>query len=374
MSLALRPAQPRQLRAFTLVEMLVVISIIAVLASLILPSILATKGIAHRSSCANNVRNLYVAAQQFEVSKGHLPASRTFWNSPQYRATGSMPASWNASNAPSQTLTWVHELMPYFERQDLREQVEGQLLSKGSVQNVGGRINILVCPSEPLEDLPPANPSVKYARLSYGCNSGVADNTSLANPQYGLDWPQNGLFDNRLKGSTTSLPEAQLKTYETSLGRIPDGTSNTILFVDNPDLEEWNFAPTEFHVCVVWDDQNYPNVRQAFSLSAQAAKGIPSDKPDTLLNLYKQGVNYVLPYARPTSYHPGGFMVAFCDGSVRFVSESIAYEVYMQLMTSEGRKYQPAGMKTLPAPPPPPATTNNAIQNVFQSPLDGSSF
>src|SRR5262249_6634356 len=207
--------------------------------------------------CGNNLRNLHLAASQFELNKGHLPASRTFWNSPQYRATSSLPASWSSPSAPSQTLTWVHELMPYFERPDLREQIEGQLLSKGSVQNVGGQIKLRICPSEPLEDLPPANSAVKYARLSYAANGGVADNTTVANPQYGFDWPQNGLFDNRLKGSTTTAPEALLKVYQSSMTAVPDGASNTILFVENPDLEEWSFAPTEFHVCVVWDDLNY---------------------------------------------------------------------------------------------------------------------
>jgi prepilin-type N-terminal cleavage/methylation domain-containing protein/prepilin-type processing-associated H-X9-DG protein len=363
-----RAALARRIRAFTLVELLVVISIIAVLASLILPAILGAKVVAHRTTCGNNIRNLQLAAQQFETSKGHLPASRTFWNSPQYWATGSLPTSWAAPSSPSQTLTWVHELMPYVERQDLREQVEGQLMNKGSVQNVGGWIAILVCPSEPLEEPLPANPGVPYARLSYAANGGVADNTTVINPQYGFDWPQNGLFDNRLKGSTTSLPESQLKVHQTSMFSIRDGLSNTILFVENADLEEWNFAPTEFHVCVIWDDQNYPNVRQKLSVTAQSAK------PDTLLNLYKQGVNTVLPYARPMSYHPGGFMVTFCDGSIRFVSETIAYEVYMHLMSSAGRQYQPAGLKSLAPPPPPPATTSNAVQNVFQIPLNASSF
>ena len=46
-----------------------------------------------------------------------------------------------------------------------------------------------------------------------------------------------------------------------------------------------------------------------------------------------------------SSCHTSGFMVAFADGHVRLISENIAYEVYMHLMTSNGQKYQPAGVR-----------------------------
>ena len=164
------------------------------------------------------------------------------------------------------------------------------------------------------------------------------------------------------------LPEARLKVYETLSSNIVDGTANMIVFVENMDLEEWNNAPTEIHVCIVWDDQNYPAPRQSLAYGKTAVKF------DTLLNLYNQGSSFALPYARPSSFHNGGFMVAFADGHVKLVSDSIAYEVYMHLMTSNGRKYQPAGMNNLPPPPPPPATTSNPVQNVFQGVLDQGSF
>lgn len=369
MSLASKCSLSRSVRAFTLVEMLVVISIIAVLASLTLPAIQIARDIARRSSCGNNLRNVALAVQQFEVSKNHLPASRTFWNDAAYKASGSMPVSWTAANAPAQTLTWVHEIMPYIERQDLRTQVEGYLTNKGAVQMVAGKINIVVCPSDVVEDFALANSAARqtYSQLSYACNGGVSDNLSMTNPQLGFDWPQNGLFDNRLKGQTKSGPESQLKIHESSLTRINDGSTNTILFVENKNLDQWNFAPTEYDVCIVWDDQGYPNPRQSLTSDF-------SDKQDTLATLYNQSPNNALPFAAPSSFHSGGFMVAFADGHTKFVSESIAYEVYMHLMTSEGRKYQPAGAKTLAPPPPPPTLTSNAVQNVFQDVLNQNSY
>jgi prepilin-type processing-associated H-X9-DG protein len=43
-----------------------------------------------------------------------------------------------------------------------------------------------------------------------------------------------------------------------------------------------------------------------------------------------------LDHARPSSHHKGGVNFAFCDGRVRFVKETIAYNVYRQLMTPFG--------------------------------------
>jgi len=77
--------------AFTLVEMLVVISIIAVLAALTLPAIYGVKRVAQAAACRNNLRQLALATMQFETAHRKLPASRTFWNDPAYRTTGSIP-------------------------------------------------------------------------------------------------------------------------------------------------------------------------------------------------------------------------------------------------------------------------------------------
>ncbi len=356
--------------AFTLVEMLVVISIIAVLASLTLPAIQIARDAARRIQCGNNLKNLYIGTLQFETAKGNLPASRTFWNDPAYKTSASMPQSWTSATASSQTLTWVHELMPYIEQKGLREQVEGQLASGGSVQLVAGKIALVLCPSQPIDQKESMNSGTKqkYSPLSYGANGGVLDNLTMANPQFGFDWPASGLFDNRLKGQTKNAPEAQLKIYYSSLGNVPDGTSNTLMYIENAYLEEWNFAPLEIHACVVWDDLNYPNPVQ------RLADGSFPIKPDTLFNLFQQGPASALPYARPASYHTSGFMVVFADGHTRLISESIAYEVYMHLMTSDERRYQPGGVRTLSPPPAPPALTSNPVQNVFQGTLDGDSY
>ena len=330
-----RFGQFQRARAFTLVEMLVVISIIAVLAALLLPAINMAREAARRAQCSNNLRNLQLAATQFDQAKTAVPASRTYWNDAKYMSTA-LPDNNNTTGA---ILTWVHEILSYVERQDVRTQVEAALNSGNPVQAVAMKLNVVFCPSDEVDDNLSPNTQLAYSQLSYGINTGVPDNYEVA-PQLaektGFDWPQNGVSDNRIKGSG-----ATQKVHKTTFQRIPDGQSNTILFVDNSDLEEWNYAPTEYHVGIVWDDSL--NLGQQLNRYPPGLNP-PNVKPDTLAAIYGTTPSATVLFARPLSQHPTGFMTAFCGGNVKFVSESIDYTVYCRLMTSEGAKYMPAGI------------------------------
>src|SRR5262245_23707692 len=173
----------RRSRAFTIVEMLVVISIIAVLAALLLPAVQAARETARRMQCSNNLRQISTAVHMFETNREHLPASRTFLAPTVYdnyfkvKNCTQRPKGWNSVNSgvpANETITWVHQILPEIEKQDLLTQVETVVCmaassagSGASVSNISQKITLLICPSDDIDGT--------VSQTSYAVNGGLAD-------------------------------------------------------------------------------------------------------------------------------------------------------------------------------------------------------
>src|SRR5580704_9699987 len=65
-------------RGFTLIELLVVIAIIAVLIALLLPAVQAAREAARRAQCVNNLKQLGLAAANYESTYGSYPIGSHF--------------------------------------------------------------------------------------------------------------------------------------------------------------------------------------------------------------------------------------------------------------------------------------------------------
>lgn len=127
----------RSRNAFTLVEMLVVIAIIAMLTAILVPAVNMAREAGRRATCTNNQHELSLAITQYDASKGHLPGY--------------------ANTVGANVLSWVPVLFQYLGRNDLWVD-SGWRAGAGSPQ----RIAQLVCPDDPA-----ASTGTPIAALSY---------------------------------------------------------------------------------------------------------------------------------------------------------------------------------------------------------------
>jgi prepilin-type N-terminal cleavage/methylation domain-containing protein len=192
--------------AFTLVELLVVIAIIGMLVSILLPAVQAARATARRSQCQSNIRQMALAALNFEAAKGFLPSSQ--------RPAGLTPMP----RISGHTL-----LLPYVEqgnRYDIYDQTRNWHEPENAVA-VNQRIAVYECPSTPrperLDGLPEASPwqATVGAITDYAATIYVDQRLESA-----------GLVD---KAGIGILE----RNARPTLAAVTDGTSNTIMFAES---------------------------------------------------------------------------------------------------------------------------------------------
>jgi len=154
--------------AFTLVELLVVIAIIGVLVALLLPAIQAAREAARRMQCANNTKNLALAALNYHDANKHFPIDEDYRNDPP-DIIDLNTGKWLASGEPDQfidngTLSgagWIVLVLPQLEEQALYDQFKPYLDKKWYQVKQGlnkddpalraasaTQPNVLLCPSD----------------------------------------------------------------------------------------------------------------------------------------------------------------------------------------------------------------------------------
>ena len=315
----------RQHHGFTLIELLVVIAIIAVLIGLLLPAVQAAGEAARRAQCTNNLKQLALAAMNYESANGQYPPDGLFHmptSGPAGAAIATYGSQWDQS-------MWVRTL-PYYEQGAIYNAFNSNLWS-GDAENVtiaGVAVSTLYCPSDyaVLNPLPMNTivfgtetfatfflynvpPGTWYQRwTSYG---------AVVGPVY--EDVQGGIFTSaqaRSAGDGMFFGITYPQSH-TTIAAVTDGTSNTLLYSeksvgnigayliaagDNPafDYPQWNFGGGEGGCYMA----------TMFPPNVQVNSPIP-------------GLALIRIEEAATSLHPGGVNAAFGDGSVHFIKNTI---------------------------------------------------
>lgn len=303
----------RHIRGFTLVELLVVVAIIGMLLALLIPAVVSATNSARALQCRNRLKQLALATASYEARGGGYPG---YVNSIEL-AIGNERA-----------VSWALELMPGLERSNLLEQWQRADVSAADLPRPF--LEFLACPSDP-----PLNRV--QAWTSYAVNAGHADHDVPGCGVFHSHFPRrdaNYRFRKKFRHAVTTLDTV-------SSG---DGASQTILLSENIQATTWDspaFVETVHrtsddnihndipdkkgvpHNVIVWHDTLEPS--DAMILNGKPASDIEHTRPSADV-------------ARPSSFHRGGANVAFCDGRVQFLNESITYNVYARLLSHDGKK------------------------------------
>lgn len=373
---------------FTLVELLVVISIIAVLSALILPGVMNARRAARRAQCNNNLRNIGIAMIDYVTANNAFPASGR-WDLPPNRTWAQElfdPANTltkqdytNAANMEGMRYSWVRDMLPRLDRSDIYDlwdtsAVQGSGTYLDTIVTASGKrpamqdptntnagpgltetdIRVLVCPDD-------ITSQPNRGNLSYVVNGGFSPRPDIW-PNYvdvgtGTDapWVKNNLFRMGLM-----FVEGATKERRHTIESVKDGTTNTVMMSENINagfaesisfrggssiVEQVNWAcphpaNTSFFVQTVLNtDSNTglvvtnadPDERYLYERSNTRGAMSGGINGDTTGLQEAQ-----FPY--PNSFHTGGVHILMCDGGTRFMSDAISGEVWARLVTPDGGK------------------------------------
>jgi len=176
--------------AFTVVELLVVISIIGLLAGLLIPAVQMVRESARRIQCQNNLKQLGIALHNFESAHHKLPPAMTWKGRGEPYGGGLLPIGTfdrvamgiSPGTEPDRLQTnWVCSLLPYMEQSKLFDVMQKDLPIDDVSNLVHRNVNLpaMKCPSDSLNGIPyerallAGDAGHTYARGNYAFNMGI---------------------------------------------------------------------------------------------------------------------------------------------------------------------------------------------------------
>jgi len=369
----------RRRSGFTLIELLVVIAIIAVLIALLLPAVQSAREAARRAQCINNLKQLGLAVHNYNSTNNCLPLQTMY--------PASELISWGWSYG------WGLALLPNIEQSTMFNAFNFStgLFGNSSTPNFASlgnttvaylQLSTLICPSDGTR----LRPQAPYGATNYVGNQGgpgaLSAFTGTVVPQPGNPAipgspgdPHNGGYWIQGWGDAQNMGPIGLEN-------VRDGTSNTALFSErllginggpavlrsSPDFKRAVYNGTvgvSFHpaggatanLAFIQGCMAIPGTKASVTSAGSGGYWMASYPWHIVINEYLHNgtpnsancqnpseyfgaswLTYVGPTgsAPPSSNHPGGVNVAFTDGSVRFVKDSVGLQTWWALGTRAG--------------------------------------
>jgi prepilin-type N-terminal cleavage/methylation domain-containing protein/prepilin-type processing-associated H-X9-DG protein len=334
-------------QAFTLIELLVVIAIIAILIALLVPAVQKVRQSAARTQCTNNIKQMCLAAHNYESNFHRLPPG-----------AGPLSSAGSGNNSTNRASVQVM-ILPYLEQANAYNLFQLDQDVNSAAVNAAARaqqVTVFLCPS----DSSSANFSPPDGHSNYFGNLGAIAyaNTSLLNGSVG------GMFFYDVRSSTVPAT-GDVQGQALRISDVTDGMSNTTMWSEvkrgnlagsAASVDPWDALQKNFNAA---NDGNQAAQCGNFTTGSSSLRYmglqyyrflIPtslythtatpnsdnlSDCIDLTLRAGDVGLFFAA-HVNARSYHDNGVNVGFGDGSVRFIRNDIALATWKAIGTRAG--------------------------------------
>ena len=279
-------------KGFTLVELLVVIAIIGILIGMLLPAVQQVREAARRIECANKLRQLSLAALNFESAHSRFPP-------------GMQQVNTGSDSFEELGWSWRALILPFMDQGNLAQMFNMTIKMNDpvNVPLLTTPLSVFVCPSNTdLNAQLMDTFGLESVRSNYIGNGGAFVDSFIPATEF-----HNAVLGRTVDTRYNGIP----------IAAITDGTSNTVFSAEVLSYGRNSNTETNFP----WDPALYGYTRASGQIShtlSQVRTGAGFINPADDLG------NTILRNSF-ASFHPGGINVGFVDGSTHFINDDIQH-------------------------------------------------